>query len=333
MNLIHIPHADEWDTFCSAQRHAQFTQSWAWGEFWKTLGRPVIRVALTDDQGAWLLAAQFSFFSRRWFWGYWYAPRGPVVRTDLQDASGELIEECLRQLRAQGLPAKALFWRIEPAVTSPVSSDGLMRAKSYMPSTTLLLDLNVSEDLLRKGMHEKTRYNIRVAERKGVTVRVAQTQDDLQRFLALSEETATRDRFLSQPSSYMRATYEHLHASGVAQIRLAEREGVLLAASMEMRYGDTTTYLYGASSSTHRNLMAPYALHWDAIREAKQEGFRTYDFHGINPESPEDLDYKDSWKGITRFKLGWGGERITYAGTAEYPLIPWVYHLLRRFRG
>ncbi|HWR00048.1 MAG TPA: peptidoglycan bridge formation glycyltransferase FemA/FemB family protein, partial [Candidatus Methylomirabilis sp.] len=113
------------------------------------------------------------------------------------------------------------------------------------------------------------------------------------------------------------------------RVRIAEKGGEPLAASLEVSYGDTRTYLYGASSSAKRNLMAPYALHWDAIRTAKREGCRYYDFHGVNPADESSPSWKSSWAGITRFKLGWGGERRDLVGTWERPTNRVAYRLFR----
>jgi len=90
------------------------------------------------------------------------------------------------------------------------------------------------------------------------------------------------------------------------------------------------TYLHGSSSSESRNLMAPFILHWDAIQSAKAEGFKTYDFWGCNPERHDAFDFRPRWEGITRFKLGWGSERVSLVGTFDLPERPWLYHVLKK---
>ncbi|OGL73465.1 hypothetical protein A3E39_02800 [Candidatus Uhrbacteria bacterium RIFCSPHIGHO2_12_FULL_60_25] len=282
------------------------------------------RLALVGPDGAWDAAALFVYYRKPLVGGYWYAPRGPVVR------SIDAIVHFITALESKSLPGRALFWRIEPPVPGsqfPVS--GLVRSHAYMPASTLLADLSPEEKELLAAMHEKTRYNIRIAEKHGVTVRTGSSAEDLDAFIRLNEETARRDQFRSQPSDYIRATFEFLRARGMADLRFAIRDGKIRAASFEVSYGDTVTYLYGASSNAERNFMAPYALHWDAIRSAKARGFRYYDFHGINPESASSPYYKHAWDGITRFKLGWGGERRDLAGTWELPRMPVLYRLFR----
>ncbi len=336
MPLISIKDAAAWDAFVASQPRAQFTQSWAWGEFRISRGQAIERLALVNENGAWDAAALFIHFPKPLVGGYWYAPRGPIVRDALIESgkANDIVQGFMDSLTSHGLPRRAMFWRIEPAITTtpdtrhPTQS---IRSHAYMPASTSLLDLSRPESDLLAAMHEKARYNIRVAERHGVTVRDASQPEDIETFLALNAETETRDRFLSQPSNYIRDTYAHLSAQGMARLRFAEKNGEALAASFEIIFGDTVTYLYGASSSKSRSAMAPYALHWSAIRAAQAEGYRYYDFYGVNPTDTNSSYYKKTWEGITRFKLGWGGERVDYAGTWELPRMKMLHRLFRLF--
>lgn len=335
MNLIEVTDKSQWDRFVSGQPGAQFTQSWAWGEFRVSRGQEIKRFALEGEDGKWMAAALLIYVSKGWITGYWYAPRGPVIRHELRTEAADILRHFFEELQKTGVLGRALFVRAEPTIeqkqeASPLP-EGFRVSHAYMPASTLVIDLTKDEEELLSRMHEKTRYNVRLAERKGVEVRVGDTEEDIDAFMRLNEETASRDRFISQPSSYIRATYEALHKAGMCDIRLAEKDDEVLAASMEMRYGDTVTYLYGASSNAKRNLMAPYALHWDAIRSAKAEDYRLYDFYGVNPEDKTSPYYKRSWEGTTRFKLGWGGYRIDYVGTWERSSYPLLYTLMRTF--
>jgi lipid II:glycine glycyltransferase (peptidoglycan interpeptide bridge formation enzyme) len=330
MFLSEIHDRSLWDGFVAGQPWSPFPQSWTWGEFQRSRGRDVRRFflygALRETP---LLACQLQLETRR-FSGYWFAPRGPVFCATAKERPRPVIETFFHQLLQQKL-SHTLFYRVEPLLTLEEGIGALplrfLRHTPINPATTRLLDLSVSEETLLKEMHEKTRYNIRVASKHGVTVRVGTDEHDLRVFLALMEETAVRDGFASHPTSYLRATYEALASSGMARLRLAEHDGVVLAANMEIAYGDTVTYLHGASSSDARNVMAPFALHWEAIREAKREGYRGYDFWGANPEARSAPFYKESWEGITRFKRGWGGRTIDLMGTWDLPMNRWLYAL------
>lgn len=333
MPLLRIHDQKTWDAFVSTQSGAQFTQSFAWGEFQASQGIRMERVAWTDERGTWIAAAQCLYHKKNPLGGYTYVPRGPVIRHDALDRAADILDQMIHAMRREHvLDDGAIFLRLEPPLEikrdpSPLPKT-CRRSHAYQPASTLLINLLKSEEELLDAMHEKTRYNIRVAERKGVTVKKTDTNEALEIFLRLNEETAKRDRFVSRAPSHIRSTYLALRDAGMAQIRLAEKNGQTLAASMEIRYGDTVTYLYGASSSAERNAMAPYALHWDAIRSAKREGFRFYDLYGVNPENVSSPYYKKSWEGITRFKLGWGGGRVDFVGTWELPIRRLAYAIL-----
>jgi len=176
------------------------------------------------------------------------------------------------------------------------------------------------------AMHQKTRYNIKVAAKNGITTRVTNHPKDVDRFLKLMDETAGRDKFTQHDAPYLAKTLYTLSAAHMARLRVAELNGAMLAANLEVNYGNTYTYLYGASSSKIRKVMAPYALQWDAIRQAKAEGAKWYDFWGCNPESKATPLYKPSWDGITRFKLGWGAGRKCLIGTWDLPFNILMYH-------
>jgi len=341
MKLLVATDQSQWDAFQTAQPWSQFTQSWAWGEYRIATGSPVRRYFLSDDSGV-VASIQLEYRQRRFGVGYWFAAHGPVFRASLSaEAKRDAMREfCELLLQETELRKKTLFWRIEPMseITKP---EGLVplsfrRVPSADPASTILLDLAPSQEELLAKMHEKTRYNIRLAERHGVRVRIAQTLSDVEAFLDLMDETAYRDGFTQLPRTYLKATYDAMSESRFARIRLAELDGKVLSANLEMAYGDTVTYLYGASSSENRNVMAPFALHWNAIREAKALGHTLYDFWGVNPENKGNFYYKASWEGISRFKRGWGGRQADLVGTWDLPFNIYLYRAIffrQFFRG
>lgn len=342
MTLARITDRDAWEAFQTSRAYAQFLQSWDWGEFRASEGSSVARYALRREDGAWSAAIQLEYRRRRFGQGYWFAPRGPVFAPDVpeEERRNALMALCDALVREPDLRRRTLFWRFEPA-SELGRPEGLVplsfrRTFALNPASTILLDLEPSAEDLLAAMHEKTRYNIRVSERYGVNVRIGRTDADLAAFLDLMDETARRDGFVQHARDYLAATYRALDASRMARLRFAEIDGRLLAANLEIAYGDTVTYLYGASSSEHRNVMAPYALHWQAIREAKLTGRRFYDFWGVNPVSRASFYYKPSWEGISRFKRGWGGKQIDLVGTWDLPFNVYLYRLVflkQFFRG
>ena len=180
-------------------------------------------------------------------------------------------------------------------------------------------------------MHKKNRYNIRLAERKGVSVRAA-SADELPRWYALYEETAARDGITihsfsattRRSSSSLRGqrrlrTHRHLH------LYLAEHEGELLAGIVVVHYAGGATYLYGASSNEKRNLMPNYALQWRAIENAARAGCSWYDMFGVPPAD----DPAHPMHGLYRFKTGFGGAIVHRLGAWDAPVRPVAARLFR----
>ncbi len=331
MTLIDVRDASAWEAFMLRHSWAQFPQSWIWGEFRRARGLDVRRYALVDEKGEWLAAVALEYRPKKLVGGYWFVPRGPVFASTL-DADGlratfrELLEKLLREKLK-----RSLFWRFEPAIEVGAPEgfipSGLRRNDAMNPSSTVLLELGPSEEHLLNSMHSKTRYNIRLGQKHGIKTRFSNEPKDIQTFMDLMDETAARDGFVQRDRTHLQMTYDVLALEGMARIRLAEHNGNVLAANLEVLYGDTVTYLYGSSSTASRELKAPYVIQWDAICQAKRDGFDFYDFWGANPISQAAFSYKDSWEGITRFKRGWGGRNVDLYGTWDLPFNMLLYRL------
>jgi lipid II:glycine glycyltransferase (peptidoglycan interpeptide bridge formation enzyme) len=199
--------------------------------------------------------------------------------------------------------------------------------RSINPSGTSIVDLSKTEDEILAAMHQKTRYNVRVAEKHNVTTTnnqepISKKFDDI---FHLFEETAKRDGFRLHPRGY----YEKQIKMPGIEVYGAECEGKLLASAIVMFENGIATYLHGASSNEMRNVMAPYALHWAIMKRAKERGMKHYDLWGISD------DPKSGWAGITRFKRGFGGGDVFAPGTFDLPVRRFwysVYTLARRMR-
>jgi lipid II:glycine glycyltransferase (peptidoglycan interpeptide bridge formation enzyme) len=328
--LIQVRDEAAWDRFIQADVWNAFPQAWAWGEFQVSRGRNVVRLALVDEYGHWLVAGQAIWYPKRYGTGYWLFPRGPIFAPHILEPR-EPFCTFLEELLKTELPHKGLFFRVEPPLTLE-EGRGMMplrmqRTHALEPASTILVNLEQTEAELLANLHPKTRYNIRVAERHGVTVREGSNERDIELFLALTAETAERDQFDSHEAEYLRATCEALLPSGFARLRFAEWQGKCLAANMEIAYGETVTYLHGSSSSEDRQVMAPYLLHWNALMTAKKEGAKWYDLYGANSRLQSNVYYKPSWEGITRFKRGWGGKDTDLMGTWDLPVNKLLYPL------
>jgi Uncharacterized protein involved in methicillin resistance len=327
--LREITDKTEWEKLHQARTipSGNFLQSWDWGEFQISLGRKVFRFAY-ENSLAQIIELPLPLGKK-----YWFCPKGPAMDNGQHTMDNSFIKE----LKAKAKEAGAAFLRLEPSVSGgEVELSSTKKSHDINSRATSIIDLTKSEDDLLSAMHPKTRYNIRVSEKHGVEIRSSFiVHRSFGPIWKLFEETAKRDGFRLHPCGY----YEKQIKMPGVEIFSAEYEGKLLAVaivildgdptSLSLRGASTATYLHGASSNEMRNVMAPYALHWAIMKQAKGRGFKHYDLWGISD------DPKSGWAGITRFKRGFGGADISAPGTFDLPVNRFwysVYRLARRMR-
>lgn len=231
----------------------------------------------------------------------------------------------------------------------PATNYQLTPGKSVFAQSTILMDLTKTNEELLAGMHEKTRYNLRLAQKKGVTVVVytgptastrASTRSHLvdgavEGFIALQKETAERQKFFLHSDHYYKTCFEILSAHGLAYLLEAQLPSSnqrptthkTAASWMLFRYGDVLYYPYGESNYEMRSYMPSNLLMWEAIQLGKRLGCKVFDLWGAasNPD-----DETDPWHGFTRFKLAFGGKFLRLAATYDLILNPTLYHLFNR---
>jgi lipid II:glycine glycyltransferase (peptidoglycan interpeptide bridge formation enzyme) len=220
--------------------------------------------------------------------------------------------------RQSNLPGRSLITELQAA--------GWRRSTDRVQfDNTILLDLTPPEEQILAGMKQKTRYNIRLAQRHGVQVRPG-GREDLDLLMRMYAETSSRDGFVIRDPAYYRRAWEDFMGAGMAQPFIAEVEGEAVSGLIAYRFGATAWYLYGMSRSAHREKMPNHLLQWEAMRWAKSGGCAHYDLVGI-PGRP---DPSDSLWGLYRFKVGFGGELLRTIGAWDYPLRPPLYWLYRQ---
>jgi lipid II:glycine glycyltransferase (peptidoglycan interpeptide bridge formation enzyme) len=200
--------------------------------------------------------------------------------------------------------SRAVFIRFEPN-NSFTRLPGSRRVLDIQPSHSFHTDLTQEEKTLLAAMHPKTRYNIKLALKNGLIFDFDDTKSD--EFFALMHETARRDKFKSHSENY----YKTMIENGVVSLATVRDDQGILAAGLFASCGQTMVYLHGASSSRRREIMAPYALHWEMMMKAKSAEQTIYDWHGVDDSK---------WPGFSRFKRGFGGHDFLYPGTFDYPL-------------
>ncbi len=340
LRLISIEQQHLWDAYISGCPSGHLLQSWGWGELKASAGWHPLRLALWDTQREQIVAAaQVLRRTPRHLplrVGHLaYIPKGPMLDWSDHDVSG-LIQTFFAHLHTNLVQQGALALQAELAceVESPESkfliSDlhamNFRRVQSIQPGRTIVLDLTSDEDTLLANMKEKWRYNIRLAGRKGVQIRVAETVEDVEQWYGLLQTTSIRDRFGIHTLEYYRRAWQIFASRKQARLLLAQYNGQLLAGIFVGLISKQAVYLYGASSNEQRQLMPNYLLQWEAIRWAKQAGADTYDFWGI----PETDDQSEAMAGVYRFKSGWGGSIVRFSGNYECIYHPLAMRLVRK---
>lgn len=326
---------EQWDDFVDRHENGHLLQSWGWGELKREVGWQPRRFALWDQErmvgAAQVLCRTLPHLPLRA--GYLaYVPKGPVVDW----AQPELCAAMLTQLRDRLLREGALTLLLEPVIiTKAAEDDRLWQAfaplpvrptRAIQPLRSVVLDVTPDEETLLARMKEKWRYNVRLASRKGVTVRVATTEDDVRTWYHLLQTTGERDAFGIHTLDYYLSAWRIFAPRNQVTLLLAAYNGQTLAGIFVGLFAHEAIYLYGASSNEQRNLMPNYLLQWEAMRWAKQQGATRYDFWGI----PATDNADEAMAGVYRFKSGWGGAIVRYVGCYEHVLRPHVMNVARR---
>lgn len=275
---------EQWNQFI-IQNKGSFLQSYQWGEFQELLNRKIWRI---ETQGLKGLIIKHDLPLGK---NYLYCPRGPIVQ-------GGDISVFLKEVKKITQQEKSIFFKIEPEIDLNLTDYGFKKSlKEIQSSKTIILDIDKSKEELLEQMHHKTRYNIRLAEKKGVTVQEIDLKDkeSINIFINLLEQTAQRDKFYIHSKEHYQKMLEVLGKDGIVKLFLAKYQDKIIAGTLNSFFNQTAIYLHGASDYSHRNLMASYLLQWQAIIQAKEQGLKYYDFGGINQEK---------WPGVTRFKKG-----------------------------
>nr|MBC7244628.1 peptidoglycan bridge formation glycyltransferase FemA/FemB family protein [Chloroflexota bacterium] len=335
------PHT--WNEFVKRSPTGHLLQSWTWGEFKACFGwRPLRIAAVEGDQ---ILAAMQVLFRPLPF-GYFttaYIPKGPLVTPVALNTPSTLAllpalhEACRRQ--------RAIFLKIEPDWEETASTRSWLELQGFVPSQqtvqprrTVLIDLTADEEAILAQMKPKTRYNIRLAQRKGVSVRMG-TVEDLPLFYQLLKVTGQRAGFGIHTQDYYAQAWQLFAAQDTVALFLAEHERKPLAAIMVFTWGKKAWYMYGASSDEERQRMPTYLLQWEAMRWAKARGCETYDLWGIpdvdESEIGPDIALAEEQGalsiglgGLYRFKKGFGGREVRYVGAYDYVYNKPMYRLL-----
>ncbi|MDR1605322.1 MAG: peptidoglycan bridge formation glycyltransferase FemA/FemB family protein [Gracilibacteraceae bacterium] len=321
----------EFNAFVCAHPKGHALQLWEWGEIKSRTGwrpwRLLLERAGRPAAAATVLERRLPVVGSPIF----YCPRGPVA--DPRDEP--LLEELLAAVRALARRRGAILLKIDPDIPAAdadfarfLSASGfrpLDRGRNFegvQPKFVFRLDIRPSEEELLAAMRQKTRYNIRLAQKKGVVI-TRGARADLPDFYAVLRETTERDRFLVRDFTYFADLYDTLVPAGYGELFLARYAGRVVAGTLAFRAGAKAWYVYGASANTSRDVMPNYLIQWEMIRWAKSLGCTLYDFRGVSGDLSED----NPLYGLYRFKKGWGGEFTEFTGEWDLVYRPALYRL------
>ncbi|HLB49993.1 MAG TPA: peptidoglycan bridge formation glycyltransferase FemA/FemB family protein [Anaerolineales bacterium] len=323
-----------WDSALASLPNAHLLQCWQWGEFKSRYGWSARRLLWThNDQpvaAAQVLKRSVGPLS------ILYVPKGPC----LDWSNADLAASALADLESLARRERAIFIKIDPEIdlnteysilkTQDPSRFTLHASRFTLSSSqvqfknTVWLGLARPEEDIIASFKQKTRYNIRLAERKGVTVRIpppAETPLDL--LYHLYAETSVRDGFVIRHPDYYRDAWGGFIQAGRAQPFVAEVEGQPVAAIIVFHFAKRALYMYGMSSGEHREKMPNHLLQWAAIQWARAQGCTLYDFWG----APDVFEESDPMYGVWRFKEGFNGTVVRTPGALDYAPSPLLYRL------
>jgi peptidoglycan pentaglycine glycine transferase (the first glycine) len=299
-------------------------QSYKWGEFKRRLSWRPIRLVLERD-GEVVGLGQFLAYNTAPVPGVlMYCTKGPWLPWDDEEAVRAFFEG----VRAVAGREGAHTVKIEPEVLEQqkdvkalLGEIGFHKSRYDLnQKTTLVVDLNLPEEDLLAKMKRKTRYNIRLAARKGVEVVEPDFDEAWETFYEWMKATSERkeDYVLRRPCDYLRSVMRAMHDAGQGHLFFAKHEGAPLAGMYVFTFGDKYWYMYGASSDEKRNFKPNYLLQWEVMRWARNRGLTHYDMVGV-PKA-EELNEGSSLWSVYKFKEGFGGEIVNSLGCFDLPV-------------
>lgn len=318
--------------------NAPLSQSFGYGEWQEKTGHEVFRIRV-DHSDKPILFCQFIKYTLPFGKYIWYAPYGPVIVKNQSGLDDFFSEICQKILEEKG----GVFLRIDATPFDKANnffptnfSSPLPKLKSMSPIQPRLewvLDVEKNSKELLAKMHEKTRYSIRLSEKKGVEVIIEDKNLSkyFEIFYSLMSATAKRNHFSLHSKEYYENIFESITENGGGFLVLAKHQNDYLAAHFVGIFGNTAYYLFGGTSDEKKNLCGPYLAHWAGILRAKKDGLKFYNFGGIEEGNEKD----GAWQGITTFKKKFGGETIMHAGLLDMVMSKFWYKAIafaKRFR-
>lgn len=331
-----------------------FHQAYFYGEWQKKMGRGVKRFKIENGSevvGFFQIITYPLIFKKN----YCYIPHGPVLKGP---PSETLLREFYKTIRGHLKKENAVFARFDffPLLNEGIKLSGFKKtpvhsyhSSAFQSKFNWILNIQKNPEELLAATHEKTRYRIRYAQRRGVeteVVRGAAMQKHLETFYRLMQETAARGKFSLHPKKYYEIIFDDAVANPNLGLALARYKDEILATTIMISFGDMAFYPLGASSRQYKEYMATYYTHWTAILEAQKRGCKFYNFGTVNvgsatkrrqitgsaenqTENPQQEIgvHNKMWEGITEFKTRFRGELLEFSNSYDIVGQPFWYYL------
>lgn len=348
INQSEISSKSEWNAIVKDLPGISILQTWEWGAVKSKYGWRPEHYIWRDQSGdvaaaALILIKEISVHVLKKSIRTIYIPQGPLLDWSNTPLRGKVLDDIRKFARGMG----ASLIKVDPEIiygmgeridntdkkfllaqeiVNELEKNGwLYSAQQIQFKNTAWIRLEKSEDELLAAMKQKTRYNIRLAGRKGVFIREGRI-DDLERLYQMYLETSIRDGFIIRPKKYYFDVWSKFIKAKMAVPLIAEVENEMVAGLLLFHFGNRSWYLYGMSTDKHREKMPNYLLQWEAIRKSKKFGCSIYDLWG----APDKFEKKDRMWGVYRFKQGLACKVVQRIGAYDYPLNKITYKIINK---
>ncbi len=331
MQLLTEDKIKQYEEFNKKHTKGHFTQTLQWAKV-KDMWKNEVVLSLDDNgniKGSMsLLIRKIPLFNST----IMYSPRGPVC--DIYDK--ETITELVSGAKKLAKKHKSYVLKIDPDVEAKDEEfKNIMKTCGFKTISSKNFEgiqpnfvfrktiTGMSEDEVMASFESKHRYNVRLAIRKGCSVKIG-TRDDLKDFYSIMVDTGVRDGFVPRSLEYFEKMYDEL--GDMLRLYLVSYEGKVISGAISILFGNKVWYLYGASSNEYRNVMPNYLMQWEMIKWAIEEKCDIYDFRGVSG----DMDESNPLYGLIRFKRGFGGDLVEFIGTLDYVFNPFMYLIVEK---
>jgi len=308
-----IESKERWESFLSKREEANFLQSWYWGQFHENLGQEIVRTGFYKNNK--LRGVMLSIVEKARRGKHLIVPGGPIIDWEDED----MTQTFCKEIKKITFLKDCAFARVRPQLLSNDFSKNLFKKCGFINAPmhlhaqlTSQLDIAKSEEELLRNMRKTTRYEIKRAQKENIKITTSSNPKDIKNFYDLQVETSLRQRFVPFPYEYLHEQFKILAENNLALLYNAFLEKKLLAQAFIIFYGKEAVYHYGARTDEGRNYPGAYLIQWEAIRQAKERGFKRYNLWGVAN------DPKHRFYGLSIFKRGFGGEDVEYLQAQDY---------------